>query len=247
MRSKFNLDLKSLERFSLLLHGNYGVGKTYFLGDVLREESKVGKVQFLNIAGEDGYLSIANLGLGEIGESVETLDDMKLALADYQKSNLQALAIDGFKHYGKLIVKKICGDKVPSVGKGSDDWQRIHQEFESVVATFRQIAPVVVVASSSDRSMDQVSGEITLTPDVPGRQAAGSGGQFDFVFVMKAMAMGPNRIKRTLITAPVSNTVIRSRLPRALPPEIDLPEGGGGWAKLRNAMQECLDKAGEVK
>lgn len=245
MRHKFNLDIATLDRFTMLIHGNYGCGKTHLLGDMLKHESANGKVRFLNVAGEDGFLSVANTGLGDVGETVETLADFKAALSDYAKEGLVALAIDGGKPFGKMIIKAVCGDRLPSVGKGSDDWGKIHGEFEALVASFRSVAPIVVMAAASDRSMDQVSGELSLTPDFPGRQAAGSGGQFDFVFLLKAAATGPNRVKRTLLTQPVANTVIRARLPKPLPSEIELPEGPGGWKRIKEAMQAALTKGGK--
>jgi hypothetical protein len=242
MRERFNLDVATLERFTMLIHGGFGVGKTHFLGDMLKAESATGPVRFLNIRGEDGMLSIANTGLGDVGESVDTLKDMKDALADYAKLKLSALAIDGGKHFGRLVIKSVCGERLPSVGKGADDWQRIHTEFEATITSFRSIAPIVVMASSSDRSMDQVSGELSLTPDFPGRQAAGSGGQFDFVFVMKSTPVTPTRIKRSILTSPVTNTVIRARLPKPLPAEIELVEGIGSWVKLKSELQKALTK-----
>lgn len=244
MRHKFNLDIPDMRRMTFLIHGNYGVGKTRLLGDMLlHERTGGGKVAFLNIAGEDGHLSVANLGLGEVGETVDTLKDFQDALVDYKKAGMAALAIDGGAQFGKLVIKSVCGDRLPSVGKGSDDWQKIHQTFEAVIASLRDVAPIVMMASRSDRSTDQISGEVSLTPDMPGRQAAGVGAQFDFVFVMKAIATGPNKIRRFLQTAPMANTVIRARLPMALPHEIDIPEGGGGWAALRKHIAENLDTA----
>lgn len=240
MRQILNLNLKSLERFTMLLHGGYGVGKTGLLGDMLRYEAKNGPVRYVNIAGEDGYLSIANLGLGEIGETVDTLKDFKEAMAEYRKLGLAALAIDGGKQFGQLCIKDVCGDRAPKVGGNSDDWSRIHREFESTIASLRSVAPVVVMASSSDRSLDQISGQTSLTPDMPGRQAAGVGGQFDFVFVVRAQALSPTKVRRWIVTSPEANTVIRQRLPKALPGEIEIPEGGGGWEKLKKAMDEAM-------
>lgn len=247
MRERFNLDLPDLQRILMLVHGNYGVGKTHLLGDMLREERARGDVRFLNIRGQDGYLSIANLGLGEVAETVDTLADFKAAIQDYQKAGIRALAIDDMKQLGQLVIKSVCGERLPSVGKGSDDWQRIHKELETLLPSLRWIAPVVLCASASDRSVDQITGETSLTPDLPGRQAAASGGMFDFVFVLRAMAIGPNKIKRTLQCAPVANTVIRARLPRPLPAEIDIPENGGGWKKLMAEIENCLTKAKESK
>jgi hypothetical protein len=243
MRERFSLDLKDLSRFTLLVHGGYGSGKTFFLGDALRYESGNGPVHFINIAGEDGYLSIANLGLGNTGETVDSLKDFKEVLVDAKAAKLRALAIDGGKHLGKLVIRHVCGDRLPTVGRNSDDWTKIHREFEDTFNSLRYVAPIVIMASSSDRSMDQVSGELSLTPDMPGRQAAGVGGMFDFVFVLKAESLGPDRVKRYIETAPKANTIIRQRLPKSLPGTIDLPEGGGGWKKLVDAMQMCLDSA----
>jgi hypothetical protein len=88
--------------------------------------------------------------------------------------------------------------------------------------------------------MDQISGEISLTPDMPGRQAAGVGGQFDFVFLVKAQAMSPTKVRRWVCTAPQANTIIRQRLPKSLPPEIEIPDGDGGWAAIKKAMEASL-------
>lgn len=242
MRTRFNLDLTDLTRFTMLIHGNNAVGKTSLLGDMLLEERKNGAVAFINIAGEDGSLSIRNLGLGEIGENVDTLDDLKSALADFRRAGLSAIAVDGGKWLGRACIRHVCGERPPSVGKGSDDWQKIHTEFESVIASLRHVAPIVLMASTSDRSMDQVSGELTLTPDLPGRQAAGVGGMFDFVFVMAARPTGPNKVRRWLMTAPAGNTLIRTRLPRPLPHEIEIPENGGGWRRVKEAIQKALEK-----
>lgn len=240
MRKLFDLDLKTLDRATFLFHGNYGVGKTHLLGDALRHESQIGPVKFVNITGEDGQLSIANFGLGKVGETVETLQDLTEALTEYKKANLRALAVDGGKYLGKMVIKAVCGDRLPSVGRGSNDWQEIHAKFENVIGQLRWVAPIVILASSSDRSMDQVSGELSLTPDLPGRQAAGVAGMFDFVFTLKAVAVGPNQIRRTIETAPSPNVITRSRLPRPLPASIEIPANGGGWKKLMEEIQKCL-------
>jgi hypothetical protein len=260
MRQKFDLDLKELNRFSVLFHGAFGSGKTHLLGDMLRTERERGLsdathgllageetqrrngVRFLNIAGEDGHLSIANFGLGMVGETVDTYRDFLDALNDYRKENLRALAVDGGKWYGKLCIKDVCGERLPKVGGNSDDWTQIHSRFENGIGMMRSVAPIVVMASSSDRSMDQISGDISLTPDMPGRQAAGIAGMFDFVLVVRSVAIGPGKVRRWIDTAPVSNTIIRQRLPQPLPSEIPIPENGGGWKNLIDAMQASLVK-----
>jgi hypothetical protein len=240
LRIKFNLDITDFTRFLMLIHGGYGVGKTHLLGDMLLTEREQGDVRYVNLSGEDGYLSIRNLGLGDCAETVETLDDLKQLIGDYKKAKLAAVALDGGKWLGKLVIKGVCGDRLPKIGRDSDDWTRIHNEFETIVATVRHVAPVVVLASSSDKSVDQVSGETVLSPDLPGRQAAGIGSQVDFAFQMQARPSGPNQVRRWLNTAPSVNTVTRVRLPRPLPHEIVIPDGRGGWKKVKEAIENAL-------
>ena len=237
---RFNLDQAKPERSTYLIHGNYGVGKTSLLGDMLRTEAATGPVRYINMAGEDGSLSVSTLGLGDIGYTAHDLEEFKAIIDDAKMQGLAAVGIDGFQWLGKFVIRSVCGQRLPSVGKGSDDWQKIHQAFEQVVPTLRWMAPIVMATASSDRSMDQITGEITLTPDLPGRQAAGVGGMFDFVFVLKTRPVNPTKIERYVLTAPVGNMVIRARLPRSLPAELTLPEGPGGWAKIKAAIAACF-------
>jgi hypothetical protein len=231
---------------TFLIHGGYGTGKTHLLGDMLKYErnhAKPGrsKVSFLDIGDERGFGSIQNLGLGDAGEHIKTLKDLHEALDEYTKAgDLAALGVDGFNGVGQLIIAAVCGDRLPKVGNNSDDWQRIHYEFTKLYAKLRPVAPVVMCSSASDRSMDQVSGQMSLTPDLPGRQAAGVAGKFDFVFTLSAMVTGLTSVKRTLHTAPMANTVIRARTPRPLPTSIDLVAGEGSWAKVRGEIEKAF-------
>jgi hypothetical protein len=134
VRERFDLDLPDLARATYLIHGNYGVGKTFLLGDALKYEMSLGhKAHFLSFKDEEGHNSITNLGLGKIAERVETYDDFIAALADCKKDGVHALGIDNLKWLGKATIKKHCGDRLPSVGRGSDDWQKIHKDFEDAI------------------------------------------------------------------------------------------------------------------
>lgn len=256
-----NLDVKNLDSYTMLIHGNFGVGKTHLLGQALKyyrdlaqvintnhalaQEAKRERTQvsFINIAGEDGYLTLANFGFGDIGVTVENWEELNGLIDDYvTKQNMACIALDGLKQVGELAIRKTCGERLPSVGKGSDDWQRIHRDMDTFMRKLRYAAPVVICASASDRSLDQISGQISLTPDLPGRQATSVAGKFDFVFVLTASVTGPNSIRRTLLTSPVAATVIRARLPRKLPNEIVLPEGlVGGWEAVVKELNKALE------
>jgi len=245
VRRLINLDTTILEHPSLLFHGLFGTGKTYILGDVLRSEAANGPVRFINIKGEDGYLTLAHMGLGEVGEEVENLTDLEAVIADYAKLGLRALGVDGLPHMSRLVIESVCGpDGVPRISKEQNDWVSIHRRFEGLIRKLRWIAPVFVATSSTDRSMNQIDQEIWLTPDLAGKQATGIGGMFDFVFLCKTRQTSPGVTQRYLYTV-ASNTVVRARLPRALPPQIVMPQGPGGWEILKRAMEACLKPEGK--
>lgn len=242
MRHKLNLDLASLDRFTLLVHGGPSVGKTHLVGDMLATYKEGGqKVRFLNIKGEDGYATIAGMGLGEIAETVENIKDFEEAIGEYKKEGLAALGIDGGPVFYRHIMQSIAGDRLPRVGGNSNEWGEIHFKGTQLLTDLHYVAPVVVMTALTDLSMDQITGETKRTPDFPGRMAAGIAGLFDFVFYMETTITGPASLKRTLFLQPILKTVIRARSPRALSPSIDLPVGRGGWTLLYNALQKAYE------
>jgi hypothetical protein len=231
---------------TFLLHGPYGSGKTHLLGDMLHEEAKTGPVRLINIKGEDGYLSIKPEIITEAeGETVADLADLEAALADAKKAGVRAVAIDGFHRIYSLVYHKLFGsDRTPSIGGTTNEWGAAHKMAGDLMDMLRYYAPVVVVSSASDKSLDQLRGETHTTPNFPGQMAAGVGGRFDFVFYLESEVLGPTKIRRKLLTAPVSKMVVRYRLPRPLPPSIDLPDGPGGWALLITTINKSM---GDVK
>jgi hypothetical protein len=239
MRKSLDLSATELPDFMMLLHGPFGGGKTYFVGDMLAHEGRNGNVRYLNLAGEDGYLTLKSMGLGSIGETAETFKDVQDVITDYAKAGLQALGVDSLKHLARLIILHHCPDGMPKVGGSSNDWQKIHRDFEQTVAKLRWLATYVCCTSPSDRSMDQISQETYLTPDLPGRQAAGVAGQFDFVFMLQTKVIG-KQVRRELLTQPQNNVVIRQRLPKPLPSPIVLPEGAGGWVMVKDLIREAI-------
>lgn len=240
-RTKLNLDLAVLDRFTLLIHGGPSVGKTHLVGDMLATYKEAGqKVRFLNIAGEDGYSTVAGMGLGEDAETVGDIKDFEEALLEYKKAGLAALGIDGGPIFYRHIMQAIAGDRLPRVGGNSNEWGEIHFKGTQLLTALHYVAPVVAMTALTDLSMDQITGETKRTPDFPGRMAAGIAGLFDFVFYMETSVTGPGRMKRTLILQPIVKTIVRARTPRSLPPSIDMPEGRGGWNLLYNALQESF-------
>lgn len=239
-----------------LWHGNYGAGKTTLLGDMLKHESSQGPVVFVNMRGEDGYLSIVDLKAttGDrliIADTVNDVDDLvdnptnpvKGLLVDAKKLGARAIGIDGWHRLYPLVYRKRLGsDRLPEVKQNSsgNEWSDVHKYANDIIDSLRRYAPIVVCTSATDRSTDQLTGKISNTPDFPGRQAAGIAGRFDFVFYLDYQVLGENKIRRTLQTAPTDRMICRARLPRPLPATIEIPANGGGWKILQAEIQKCL-------
>lgn len=239
-RHKLNLDLATLDRFTMLLHGGPSVGKTHLVGDMLATYKEGGgKVRFLNIRGEDGFSTVAGMGLGEIAETVENVKDFEEAVSEYKREGLAALGIDGGPVFYRQIMQSIAGDRLPRVGGNTNEWGEIHFKGTQLLTDLHYVAPVVLMTALTDLSMDQITGETKRTPDFPGRMAAGVAGLFDFVFYMETKITGPKTLKRELFMQPILKTIIRARSPRPLIPSLEMPEGRGGWALVYRALQDA--------
>lgn len=227
---------------TFLIHGAYGSGKTHLLGDALRTEGGLGPVRFINLRGEDGYSSIEKeITDDAAGETVDTFDDLEASLLDAKKAGARLIAIDGLHRLYPLTYKKVLGsDRLPVVGGQTNEWSGVHKAAETLIEGLRYHAPIVVCTSATDKSLDQIRNETHITPNFPGRNAAGIAGFFDFVFYMESEVLGANKIKRTLRTAPVSKMVVRYRLPKPLPASLDIPDGPGGWSRIVDAINASL-------
>lgn len=236
MRKKFNLDITTLDALTMLVHGNYGHGKTHFIGDALRSEATRGPVYFMNVCGEDGQLSIN--GMGVPGETIETVADYEEVLAEFRGKPLRALGVDSLKALVRLVMDTTAGGKMPE----KTDYMYIHWTMERLVRQLRQAAHYVLCACPSDKSIDQLNGQTYITPDLPGREAVGSAGWFDFVGFIKADFLGPGRVVRKLTLAPSLTVVTRQRLPKAITEDITIPEKGGGWAAFLQRVEAALER-----
>lgn len=237
-RKKFNLDKSELDGYSILVHGGRASGKTYLTGDFLRTESKLGPVRYVNIAGEDGELTLRGMGIGENGEHIDTYDDFKAAITEYQGLKLQAVGIDSIFALSRWIMRKVVGsDRLPEIRQGSNEWGDFHHLSYNTFMALRRAAKLVMCTCPSDKSVEQLSGKTFVTPDMPGRQAAGSAGWFDFVGYMEATP-APGGVTRTFNMTPNATVIVRQRLPHQIDKPIAIPNGPGGWEAIKAAIEK---------
>lgn len=239
MRRPFDLDKQRLESFNLLIYGVPNTGKTYFLGDALREEAKIGPVKFLNVAGEDGALSLVGMGLGDIGENIETAQDLKDFVIQYTKAPLQALGVDSLLALSTKVIQARVGDRLPSLKGEGNEWGDVHWAMAALVASLRGCAKYVICTCPADRESDPIKGTKYIAPMLPGRQAREILGRFDFVGYMAATVLN-KKARWTLSFAPTEEVATRQRVPTPLLNEIVIPQGGGGWLAFKTAVTNAL-------
>lgn len=241
MRQRLNLNLTSLDRLMMLVHGDYGSGKTFLGGDMLAYEKSKGPVAFINTKGEDGYMSLASFSLGEIGETVETVQDFRDCLSDLRKLKLRAVFVDSMKYLCRIVTTAEVGQRVPK----KDDWGPVHFNMEQLTTELRSVAQIVLCVCPSDKSVNQLTGDTKITPDLPGREAAGSAGWFDFVGYMRADTRGPKDVVREVDFRPSTSVITRQRLAKPITDIIRIPEGSGGWKAIWSALENSLLKEGK--
>lgn len=254
MRTKFNLDIATLDDLCVLIHGPYGAGKTHLQGDFLRwvREAKQGKTAFLNIKGEDGHDSLAGMGLGEVGETVDTLDDYDAVLKDFAKAGVVGLAVDSLPAFYRLLLKHFMGEvRYPDPKKDGERakmlWGQLSMTAMGRVIDSRSAAKYVLWVAPFDKSDDPVSGGKGITPDLPGKLAWGCAGWFDFVGYLSAETHSPTDIRRQVSFAPSGGVLTRQRIPTPITQAVTVPKDKGGWAAIFAAMQAALERGVPAK
>ena len=244
-RQAFNLDIQELTGYTFLVHGINASGKTHLLGDFLHTEQEGGKkCKFVNVKGEDGMLTLMGMGLGNIGETVESYDDYDQVLDQCIREQYHALAVDSLEPLNRWVRAKLFAgsDRMPN---GAAEWQELHRLMANLMTKQRRAAKYVVCACTSDKSTDVVTGKVTITPDLPGREARGAAGWFDFVGYLDVAIVGPGRVQRVLVMVPNNAITVRQRLPVPITDDIKLPNGQGGWLAIRTAIQQAATRPGK--
>jgi hypothetical protein len=196
-------------------------------------------------------------GLDKCGVTAETFADLKQLVAQLRAKPMRAVGIDTAKDVMRLIRLHITGgdDRELKIGDFKDnEYAKFNREVDAFFMSLRGIAKYVMVTCTSDRSTDYLAtgkAEPRITPDAASTRHSNQLGQhFDFVFFLEvtgsAAPMGPGKspiIYRQIRTFD-PKIVTRARLPRPLPITILIPDGGGGWRKIQEAINETFTKGG---
>jgi hypothetical protein len=238
--TKLSTDLST---FAMLLHGAPGAGKTRLMGDLL--SGTEGKRAFINIAGQDGLLSLISLELdGVIAATVDSYDD----LADFvcNEGPFDALAVDSIRDVHRLAVAKITGgERILKMGRDENEYAEMSFAFERIINALKMQSKRFVTCSMSDRSTDQLTNSTKVTPDLPGRLAAGIAQYFDFVGYMSAQTNSFGKLSRTLSfqtkALQISKTaeieiLTKARVVSPVTADIVLKEGQSNWPTVSETL-----------
>ena len=269
IRRGIDLNLRSLDRFSMLVHGDYNTFKTYLVGSFLASLIRQGKrVAFWNVRGEDGYQTLAAFPEIESAKHIwelETYQDIEAALAELIAKPLDGLGIDSGKLWAAKVMLKYTGGedrplRVPKTrGDASQEWPLMHHDMERKMQAIRQCAAQVMITCPSDLSshhldpsMDTWTKQKRVTPDFPGNEATRSSGWFDYVGYAEVKATAPGEARRLLHFEYNNEFVTRARVVVPFKEGIKIPDcsppyqGPSAWEILQRELQTHLGQTGGI-
>lgn len=248
-RSLFNLDAQVLSGFTMLVQSERGGGKTHLIGDALRHEKQFGPVRYLNIAGEDGGLTLAGMGLGESGVTIDTWEDFLEEMKELAAHPVQALGLDSLYALFERIVFKQTKGAVPRIPSADEmkrgvenDWPQIYNLLKLVGPALRRASKYVIAACPSDTTRDPMAldGGVRPThigPDLPKGATNIIIGAFDFGGIIRLDVRGPESVTRSVSFMKDNRTVgLRQRIPNEITKAIVLPKEGG-WLAIKTAIE----------
>lgn len=249
----FDLNLANLSKISMLLQGVPNSGKTHLACDMLRTERAFGPIAFLDIQGEEGYGSGAHMGLGKIGKRASSKQDVLDFAAYCVKEKIHAGVLDGGRHLYMTIMNNVMQaggasdlPRLPDAKKDGERartyWSNARFEFEQTITAVKTSVNVLILTSVSAQDVHEITGEKQTAPDIYGKAGSGLIGLFDFAGFMSWRILGPGRLERRISFQARNDAQTRQRLAFPLKEDIVLPEGFGGWSKIKAALEAGLAK-----
>lgn len=248
------INTKGFESGLVIIHGNYGSGKTHLAGDAcLHTLQNGGTFTYLNITGEDGQDSAWRpefTGHEDCFLDIVKYGGIKEAISYFTANPRTLLVVDSLKALHRMVEHhQTKGEHPPaSRGWGDSDFSWIYLWMDNIMAEFRQTAKYVLFLCPSDLGRDRiVDNESTVVdqekkvtlPDLPGKLASTSPGWCDFMLYLEAHydARTKKRVRSVLPTTS-PRIISRQRLRKEIKDAIAIPEDGGGWKNIITAINQ---------
>lgn len=238
MRIKLTLEPQDPQHQRVLIHGASNTGKTYLAGSAMKYYLEEGKsVFFVDTVGEEGTRSIVDMGLPvDVAETVDTYKDFQEILKERTAAKTGLLVVDSLKFVWKYIMLDVLkSDRAPVISKTSTDWTDLYRAYDKMLVQLIGAATDLIVLCPSDISMNEVKGELMITPDLPGRKRAETVSSMDMVGYLESDPLGA-KTRRVLsfhgrggIT-----TKMRSRTP--VTSSFPIIEGHDAWRGLQEKL-----------
>ena len=240
MIKKIDLDKTAIDNLRVLVHSIRAGGKTHLCGDMLKYESQFGPVAYVNRDGE-GLTTIKGIGLGEVGYQVETLKDFKELMKQFIDKPIHAMVVDSLQVLERMVKLGVLGtnERSPISTKEKNEWVDIGREFENALLSMSKATKLLLCTCPSAINADLVTNNPRLiSPDLSGQRALGVAGYFEYVGYIKVMQVGKGKSKRCIQFAPDGVTCVRQQVPNEIIEDIPIPDGPGGWAAIRAAIEK---------
>ena len=248
IRTKVGAPSAELTECRMLFHGYYGSGKTHLMGTALRALTQNGRGLLIVVQGEPSLSTIQGLDIPDLEVVVlESYNDVELVAKEYAEAKLSVVGIDSITLLSDLAIDKVTGGKrapgQKDAGGGNHDgraeWGQVKSYFRVAVKQLQRLAPFCFAVCPSSKTENELTGAVSIAPDLPGKQAIGIVGMWDYVAYVDYVPLTPTKVQRRAHFEPMGSTATRCNLPRPITKPIAIPEGGGGWQAIAKEIMAC--------
>lgn len=248
IRTKVGAPSASLESCCMLLQGDYNVGKTYLMGCAMKAQLSKGPGLLIVTAGEPSVSTIQGLGVSDLDVVIlDAYADVDTVVKEYKGKGLRVVGVDSLALLSELAIAKTTGglrapgqrDAGGGAHDGRSEWGAVKSDFRRAVKQLQGLAPFCFMTCPSAKNENELTGQTSITPDLPGKQAIGIVGMFEFVGYVDCTPMTPTKVQRRIHFEPMGSIATRCNLPRPITKPIVLPEGEGGWQEVEKAILAC--------
>lgn len=239
----------TLTECKMLLHGDYCSGKSHLMGTALKAQLAHGPGLLIITQGEPSLSTIQGLGMPDLEVVViEHYTDIDEVVKEYGGKGLQVVGFDSLALLSDLVIEKVTGglrgpgqaDRNGKTHDGRAEWGAVKNDFRRAVKQVQRLAPFFYAVCPSSKNENELTGQMSITPDLPGKQAVGIVGMFSYVGYVDYTPLSPTKVQRRVHFEPLGSIATRCNLPRPIVKPILLPEGGGGWAAVEAEIMACL-------